>query len=62
LSFIVKDLDTTVGTGWLPTANNLAIAAVAPFVGYLQDMFGKRYMVFGISLYAGKPFSNLDLF
>lgn len=51
LSFIVKDLGTTVGTGWLPTANTLAIAAVAPFVGYLQDMFGKRYMaLFGALL------------
>lgn len=51
LSFIVKDLGTTVGTGWLPTANTLAIAAVAPFVGYLQDMFGKRYIaLFGALL------------
>jgi MFS family permease len=51
LSFIVKDLGTTVGTGWLPTANTLAIAAVAPFVGYLQDLFGKRYIaLFGALL------------
>jgi MFS family permease len=40
-----------VGTGWLPTANTLAIAAVAPFVGYLQDLFGKRYIaLFGAVL------------
>lgn len=44
LTFIVDDLRTSVGTGWLPTANSLAIAAVAPFVGYLQDLFGKRYI------------------
>jgi MFS family permease len=51
LTFIVKDLGTTVGTGWLPTANTLAIAAVAPFVGYLQDLFGKRYIaLFGAML------------
>ncbi|QDS78157.1 hypothetical protein FKW77_005044 [Venturia effusa] len=51
LSFIVEDLATTSGTGWLPTANTLAIAAVCPFVGYLQDMFGKRYMaLFGALL------------
>lgn len=25
-------------------ANTLAIAAVCPFVGYLQDLFGKRYI------------------
>lgn len=51
LTFIVKDLGTTVGQGWLPTANTLAIAAVAPFVGYLQDLFGKRYIaLFGAML------------
>ncbi|KAF2429064.1 putative major facilitator superfamily transporter [Tothia fuscella] len=51
LSFIVKDIGGTVGTGWLPTANTLAIAAVAPFVGYLQDLFGKRYIaLFGAML------------
>lgn len=51
LTFIVKDLGTSVGQGWLPTANTLAIAAVAPFVGYLQDLFGKRYIaLFGALL------------
>jgi MFS family permease len=51
LTFIVADLGTTVGAGWLPTANTLAIAAVAPFVGYLQDLFGKRYIaLFGAAL------------
>jgi MFS family permease len=51
LTFIVKDLGTSVGTGWLPTANTLAIAAVAPFVGYMQDLSGKRYIaLFGAML------------
>jgi hypothetical protein len=51
LTFIVKDLNTKVGTGWLPTSNTLAIAAIAPFVGYLQDLFGKRYIaLFGALL------------
>lgn len=27
---------------WIPVSNNLALAAVAPFCGYLQDVFGKR--------------------
>ncbi|KAF2099119.1 MFS general substrate transporter [Rhizodiscina lignyota] len=30
LSFIVKDLKTSAASGWLPTANTLAIASVAP--------------------------------
>lgn len=29
---------------WLPTANILAIAATCPYAGYLQDLFGKRYI------------------
>lgn len=48
---MVKDLGSPVGAGWLPTANTLAIAAVCPFVGYLQDLFGKRYIsIFGALL------------
>lgn len=51
LQFIVKDIGGSVATGWLPTANTLAIASVAPFVGYLQDLFGKRYIsLFGAAL------------
>lgn len=35
----------------MPVANTLAIAAVCPFVGYLQDLFGKRYIaLFGATL------------
>ncbi|KAI5357506.1 putative major facilitator transporter Str1/Tri12, major facilitator superfamily [Septoria linicola] len=44
LSFIAKDIDAADIIGWLPVANTLAIAAVCPFVGYLQDLFGKRYI------------------
>ena len=44
LSFISEDLGITRGSAWLPTANILAIAATCPFAGYLQDLFGKRYI------------------
>lgn len=44
LSFIAEDLKITQGSAWLPTANILAIAATCPFAGYLQDLFGKRYI------------------
>lgn len=47
----MEDLKTSVGSGWLPTANTLGIAAVAPFVGYMQDLLGKRYIaLFGAML------------
>ncbi|KAI4606403.1 hypothetical protein J4E80_010155 [Alternaria sp. BMP 0032] len=44
LSFIEADLNLDRGSAWLPTANILAIAAVCPYAGYLQDLFGKRYI------------------
>ena len=44
LSFIEADLGISRGISWLPTANILAIAAVCPYAGYLQDLFGKRYI------------------
>lgn len=44
MSFIGTDLGITRGIVWLPTANILAIAATAPYAGYLQDLFGKRYI------------------
>jgi MFS family permease len=48
---MAKDIGNASASGWLPTANTLAIAAVAPFVGYLQDLFGKRYIaLFGALL------------
>ena len=48
LSYIAADLGNASIIGWLPVANTLAIASVCPFVGYLQDLFGKRYIaIFG---------------
>ena len=47
LTFIETDLNTQIGN-WLLTANTLAVAAVCPFVGYLTDMLGRRWVcVFG---------------
>lgn len=42
LLFIEPDLHVTTQSAWLPVSFNLAIAAVAPYCGYLQDVFGKR--------------------
>ncbi|KXS97771.1 hypothetical protein AC579_8823 [Pseudocercospora musae] len=51
LSLIAEDIHAANVIGWLPVANTLAIAAVCPFVGYLQDLFGKRYIaLFGATL------------
>lgn len=51
LTFIANDLDAHGIIGWLPVANTLAIASICPFVGYLQDLFGKRYIaLFGTTL------------
>jgi MFS family permease len=47
LSFIQKDLGATSQISWLPVANTLAIAAVTPFCGYLQDLFGRRNITIG---------------
>ncbi|KAF2643569.1 MFS general substrate transporter [Massarina eburnea CBS 473.64] len=44
LGFIEEDLQLARGGAWLPTANILAIAAACPYAGYLQDLFGKRYI------------------
>ncbi|KAK3717409.1 hypothetical protein LTR37_005798 [Vermiconidia calcicola] len=44
LSYIAGDIGGATAIGWLPVANTLAIASVCPFVGYLQDLFGKRYI------------------
>src|SRR2546423_3188166 len=44
LSFIAKDLGGAGKSGWLPVSYTLAIASVAPFTGYLQDIFGRRYI------------------
>ena len=48
LTYIAIDIGNAQAIGWIPVANTLAIASVCPFVGYLQDLFGKRYIaIFG---------------
>jgi MFS family permease len=42
LEFIARDLGAVTNSSWLPVANTLAIAAVAPACGYLEDIFGRR--------------------
>ncbi|KIW09922.1 hypothetical protein PV08_11698 [Exophiala spinifera] len=42
LAFIQTDLHAEKNGSWLPVANTLAITAVAPFTGYLQDLLGRR--------------------
>lgn len=44
MTYIADDIGSQAAIGWLPVANTLAIASVCPFVGYLQDLFGKRYI------------------
>lgn len=51
LQFIEPALHVTTEAGWLPVSYTLAIAAIAPYCGYLQDLFGKRYIaLFGAML------------
>ena len=51
LSFIARDIGNADAIGWLPVANTLTIASICPFVGYMQDLFGKRYIaLFGATL------------
>lgn len=42
LSFIAADVGGTIIEAWLPISYSLVLAAVAPFCGYLQDLFGRR--------------------
>lgn len=42
LSFIAADIGGAAVSAWLPVAYALALAAVAPFSGYLQDLVGRR--------------------
>lgn len=42
LSIMEADLGAEKVGSWLPVSNTLAITAVAPFVGYLQDLLGRR--------------------
>lgn len=42
LGFISADIGGAQVSAWLSVAYALALAAVAPFCGYLQDLFGRR--------------------
>ncbi len=44
LSFIVEQVGGADVDSWLPQSYALAFASVAPFSGYLQDVFGRRYI------------------
>lgn len=44
LSYMVADLGNASGAVWLPVCNTLVLAAVSPFAGYLQDLFGRRHI------------------
>lgn len=47
LVYISLGLGTTYGN-WMLTANTLAVAAICPFVGYLTDLLGRRWVcIFG---------------
>lgn len=42
LSYVEAALGASGKGGWLTVSNTLAITAVAPFTGYLQDLVGRR--------------------
>lgn len=44
LYFIAQDIGSPSIIAWIPVSLTLAVAAICPFVGYLQDIFGKRYI------------------
>lgn len=39
---MVADLGNASASVWLPVSNTLVLAAVSPFAGYLEDLFGRR--------------------
>ncbi|GIZ43166.1 hypothetical protein CKM354_000640400 [Cercospora kikuchii] len=45
LSFIAADIGATTTSVWIPVSYQLAVAALTPFCGYLEDGFGKRNIV-----------------
>jgi MFS family permease len=51
LTFIVEAVDDTAARGWATTSYGVALAAITPFTGYLQDLMGRRYIaIFGAVL------------
>jgi MFS family permease len=55
LKFISADIGGATISSWLPISHSLALAAVAPFYGYLQDLFGRRNITLagGVTLCVG---------
>jgi hypothetical protein len=47
LSFIAADIGGAEASAWLSVAYALALSAVAPFCGYLQDLVGRRNITLG---------------
>lgn len=45
MSFIAADIGATTTSVWIPVSYQLAVAALTPFCGYLEDGFGKRNIV-----------------
>jgi MFS family permease len=50
LTFMGKELHATDKQSWLSVGNTLAIAVTAPYVGYLQDVLGRRNITLSGSL------------
>ena len=47
---ISESIGTKYGN-WMLTANTLAVAAICPFVGYITDLLGRRWLcIFGTAL------------
>jgi MFS family permease len=44
LAYTVAEIGGTTSYAWLAIANTLALAAVAPFVGAISDLIGRRYV------------------
>jgi len=42
LAFIPADIGEATVEAWMPIVYSLVLALVAPFCGYLQDLFGRR--------------------
>lgn len=47
MNYIAVDIHTDI-VNWLLTGNTLAVAAICPFVGYMTDLLGRKWVaVFG---------------
>jgi MFS family permease len=50
LTYIGRDINSNF-VNWLLTANTLAVTAVVPFVGYITDLLGRRYIACAGSIF-----------